>query len=155
MLSVVLTIPEAVRLVKGAGVEPEGALEVSGKVDARATPHYPMLAMHEGQMRDYFIVLRHRGQDCIFLGEDYKCSIYSHRPHVCRLYPFDLQGAEVKKGALCPVPFQKEREMKDVALQLREDLHEHGKIARKWNATHKEAPTIGALFGFFRQEGLL
>jgi len=27
---------------------------------------------------------------CVFLGDDYKCKIYSHRPLACRLYPFVL-----------------------------------------------------------------
>lgn len=131
-LTVVLTIPEAVRLVKATGLPPQDIMDFSDKVDSRKTPHYPLLVKGEGQLREYFIVLKHKGNDCIFLQDDLRCGIYNDRPNVCRLYPFDLDGGEMKKGALCPVEFKREESVGGDAKQLRQDLYDHGVMARKW-----------------------
>jgi len=43
-------------------------------------------------------VLKHQeggSEDCIFLGENNKCKIYSERPYPCWTFPFDVQ---LKKG---------------------------------------------------------
>ena len=155
VLSVVLTVPEAVRLVRASGKEPQEVLEFSSGVNYKHTPHYPILAFENGQLRDYFLVIRHSGEDCIFLGKDYACALYTERPFVCKLYPFDLDGAEMKKRALCPVKFDKDKEMPVVAEALRADLIKHGEIVRKWNVSHKEKPIVGAFFSFLKGEGLL
>ena len=155
VLSVVLTVPEAVRLVRASGKQPQEILEFTSGVNYRHTPHYPVLAQESGQLRDYFLVIRHSGEDCIFLGRDLACVLYSNRPFVCQLYPFDLDGAEMKKKALCPVKFARENDMPAVAERLRADLLKHGEIVRKWNVQHKEKPAVEAFFAFLEGEGLL
>jgi Fe-S-cluster containining protein len=154
-LSVVLTVPEAIRLVRASGRAPQEILEWSGGVNYRHTPHYPVLALENNQLHDYFLVIRHSGEDCIFLGKDLACALYSDRPFVCKLYPFDLDGAEMKKRALCPVKFAKDKEMPRVAEALRADLLRHGEIVRKWNVSHREKPTVEGFFAFLKSEGLL
>jgi Fe-S-cluster containining protein len=155
VLSVVLTVPEAIRLVRASGKAPHEILEFTSGVNYKHTPHYPVLALENGQLHDYFIVIRHSGEDCIFLGRDLACALYKDRPFVCQLYPFDLDGAEMKKKALCPVKFAKEKEMPRVAEALRADLLRHGEIVRKWNVSHKEKPTLEAFFAFLKDEGHL
>ncbi|MCX6771661.1 MAG: YkgJ family cysteine cluster protein [Candidatus Micrarchaeota archaeon] len=155
VLSVVLTVPEAMRLVRASGKKPQEILEFSSGVNYRHTPHYPVLALEGNQLRDYFLVMRHSGEDCVFLGKDCACALYKDRPFVCQLYPFDLDGAEMKKRALCPVKFAKEAEMPKVAEALRADLIRHGEIVRKWNVLHKEKPQLEAFFGFLENEGRL
>ncbi len=155
MLSVVLTVPEAVRLVCASGKQPQDILEFTSGVNYKHTPHYPVLAFESGQLHDYFLVIRHSGEDCIFLGRDLACALYSQRPFVCQLYPFDLDGAEMKKNALCPVKFAKEKEMPRVAEALRADLIKHGEIVRKWNVSRKEKPTVENFFAFLKSEGHL
>lgn len=155
VLSVVLTVPEAVRLVRASGKAPQEILEFTSGVDYRRTPHYPVLAFENGQLRDYFLVIRHSGEDCIFLGRDLACALYNDRPSVCRLYPFDLDGAEMKKRALCPVKFAKGEGMPRIASALRADLIKHGEIVRKWNVLHKEKPTLEMFFAFLKEEGHL
>ena len=155
VLSVVLTVPEAVRLVRASGKAPQDILEFTSGVNYKHTPHYPVLAFENGQLHDYFLVIRHSGEDCIFLGRDLACALYSQRPFVCQLYPFDLDGAEMKKKALCPVKFAKEKEMPKVAENLRADLLRHGEIVRKWNVRHKEKPTVEGFFDFLESEGHL
>ncbi|MCX6769614.1 MAG: YkgJ family cysteine cluster protein [Candidatus Micrarchaeota archaeon] len=154
VLSVVLTVPEAMRLVRASGRKAEEILEFSSGVNYRHTPHYPVLAFEEGQLRDYFLVIRHSGEDCIFLGKDCACALYSERPFVCQLYPFDLDGAGMKKGALCPVKFGREKDAPKIAEALRADLLRHGEIVRKWNVTHKEKPTVENFFAFLEEEKL-
>jgi len=155
VLSVVLTVPEAIRLVAASGKAPHEILEFTSGVNYRHTPHYPVLALEGGQLHDYFLVIRHSGEDCIFLGRDLACALYTDRPFVCRLYPFDLDGAEMKKKALCPVKFAREKDMPKVAESLRADLIRHGEIVRKWNVSHKEKPTVGAFFAYLEGEGRL
>ena len=132
-LAVVLTIPEAKRMVQELRLPPEDFLEFSNQINSKETPHYPLLVQREGKVEEYFIVLRRRRKvDCIFLQDDLACGIYPNRPHVCRLYPFELEGKKVKEHALCPVKFEKEEGTEKVAQNLRQDLVEHGKIARAW-----------------------
>ncbi|VVB99648.1 Putative zinc- or iron-chelating domain protein [uncultured archaeon] len=136
-LAVVLTIPEAKRMVAEIGLAPDEFLEFSNNINSRETPHYPLLVRHGSEVLEYFIILKRRRKvECAFLEEDLRCSVYEHRPHVCRLYPFDLEGKNVKKGALCPVKFVREAGTEEIARQLGKDLIEHGKIARKWAVKH-------------------
>jgi Fe-S-cluster containining protein len=150
-LAVVLTIPEAKRMVGGTGLEPSVFLEFSESIDSKQTPHYPLLVQSGGKVHEYFIILKRRQKkDCIFLEDDLRCSVYSERPAVCRLYPFELDGKSVKKGALCPVNFAKEGGTEETAKQLKLDLHEHGKMARKWAAAFgKDAPDMKRFAEYF------
>jgi len=130
---VVLTIPEALRLLEATGVRAEEVLEFRRDIDSRATPHYPLLVRTREGVEEWFIIIRRQGRDCIFLNGDLSCSIYNARPFVCRLYPLELDGKSVKKGALCPVKFAREANMEEDAARLKEDLLSHEVIARKWS----------------------
>ncbi|MEM4554906.1 MAG: YkgJ family cysteine cluster protein [Candidatus Anstonellaceae archaeon] len=151
-LAVVLTIPEAKRMAKSLGLEPEDFLEFSCNINSKETPHYPLLVKHGGKIYEYFLILKRRNKkECIFLQQDMSCKIYQHRPAVCRLYPFELDGKAVKKGALCPVKFQPTQEISEAAAQLQEDLLEHGKLARRWTVKFgKEAPDIKRFDQYFQ-----
>lgn len=150
-LAVVLTIPEAKRMVKETCLEPEDFLEFNTNIDSKLTPHYPLLVQRAGKIEEFFIILKRRQKrDCIFLQDDLRCGVYNERPAVCRLYPFELDGGDVKKGALCPVKFVREEGTDAVAAQLKKDLLEHGKIARAWSVKYgKEAPRIGRFAEYF------
>jgi len=150
-LAVVLTIPEAKRMVKELGLPPEDFLEFSQNIEGKQTPHYPLLVQSEGKVYEYFIILKRRQKrDCIFLQDDLKCGVYANRPHVCRLYPFELDGQKMKKGALCPVAFEKEEGTEGIAEKLKQDLLLHGKIAREWSIKHgKEAPDMAKFGEYF------
>ncbi|MCX8194776.1 MAG: YkgJ family cysteine cluster protein [Candidatus Micrarchaeota archaeon] len=150
-LAVVLTLPEAKRLAQATGLAPEKIFEFTTSVDSRGTPHYPFLVRHSQGVAEYFLILkRRRKKECIFLEKDHRCSIYPHRPHVCRLYPFELDGKKVKKNALCPVKFPKDAEIEEAARQLQADLVEHGKMARRWHAKFgKNAPDIERFSEYF------
>ena len=138
-LAVVLTIPEAKCMVKETGLEPADFLEFSSNINSKETPHYPLLARQGARAEEYFIILKRRRKvECIFLEEDLRCSVYAERPAVCRLYPYELDGKNVKKGALCPLKFVREEGTEKIAEQLRKDLIEHGKIARKWAIKYGE-----------------
>ncbi len=152
-LAVVLTIPEAKRMVSELGLPPEDFLEFSSNINSKETPHYPLLVRRgdRGEVEEWFMLLKRRRKvDCIFLGEDLACTIYENRPHVCRLYPFELDGGEQKIGCLCPVKFEKEEGTGKVAQSLKEDLIEHGKIARAWAIKFgKEAPDMKRFAEYF------
>ncbi|MEM4634099.1 MAG: YkgJ family cysteine cluster protein [Candidatus Anstonellaceae archaeon] len=150
-LAVVLTVPEAKRMVQGTGLAPEEFLEFSSSINSKETPHYPFLVKSGNKVFEYFLILKRRNKkECIFLEKDMRCKVYPHRPAVCKLYPFELDGKAVKKGALCPVRFQKEEWTEKVAAQLKEDLVEHGRIARRWAAEFgKNAPNILRFWEYF------
>lgn len=50
----------------------------------------------EGIVRNYragsglFLLEQKRGRDCIFLGEDRRCTVYERRPGVCRSFPTEM-----------------------------------------------------------------
>jgi len=150
-LAVVLTIPEAKRLVAATGLPPTQMLEFSSNVDSKQTPHYPLLVKRGGVVEEYFILLkRHRKAECVFLSDDMSCAIYGDRPYVCRLYPFELDGKKVKKGALCPVKFAREANLEADAKALQQDLLQHGKLARQWHSKYgKEAPDMRKFKEYF------
>ena len=151
-LAVVLTIPEAKRMAEETGLEPHEFLEFSDRIDSKETPHYPLIVKHPLGVGEYFILLkRHHRTECVFLGEDLACSAYAHRPHVCRLYPFELEGADVKEKALCPVKFVREEGTGKTAAQLMSDLIEHGKLARLWHQKFgdKGAPDMKRFAEYF------
>ncbi len=150
-LAVVLTIPEAKRMVSELNLAPEDFLEFSSNINSKETPHYPLFVSRNGSVEEWFILLqRRRKVDCVFLGEDLACTIYSNRPHVCRLYPFELDGGEQKTGCLCPVKFEKEEGTEKEAQSRRQDLVEHGKIARAWAVKFgREAPDMKRFGEYF------
>ncbi|HQT44701.1 MAG TPA: YkgJ family cysteine cluster protein [Candidatus Micrarchaeota archaeon] len=133
-LSVVLTIPEAQRLIASIGGNPSDYIEITSEVNSKETPHYPILVRGMGGVKEYYLILKKAGnsRDCFFLGAGGRCKIYNGRPHICRLYPFKMDGREMKKNALCPSKFEWEAYVGEVAKQLEADLREHGRIARKW-----------------------
>ena len=149
-----LTIPEAKRMVKELGLPPEDFLEFSTNIDSKLTPHYPLLVQHAGKVHEYFIILKRRQKrDCVFLQNDLKCGVYENRPAVCRLYPFELDGKDVKKGALCPVRFAREGQMEKDADALVKDLVSHEVAARKWCKGHGEKgerPDIKKFIEYFK-----
>ncbi|MFA6908235.1 MAG: YkgJ family cysteine cluster protein [Candidatus Micrarchaeia archaeon] len=154
-LAVVLTIPEALRLVDNAAMRPEEILEFSRNIDSRRTPHYPLLVKHEKGVDEWFIIIRRLGRNCIFLHDDYSCAIYHSRPFVCRLYPFELDGRTIKKGALCPISFVREENMEPDAVKLKRDLLEHEVIARKWcveRGKRGEKPDMARFKDYFSRE---
>ncbi|MFA5929365.1 MAG: YkgJ family cysteine cluster protein [Candidatus Micrarchaeia archaeon] len=151
-LAVVLTIPEAMRLVDNTAMRPDEILEFSRNIDSRKTPHYPLLVKHEKGVEEWFIIIRRLGRDCIFLNDDYSCGIYHSRPFVCRLYPYELDGRTTKKGALCPINFVREENMESDAVKLKMDLLKHEVMARKWcveRGKHGEKPDIRKFLEYF------
>jgi len=148
-LAVVLTIPEALRLLSAIGARPEEILEFNDNINARETPHYPLLAKKGGRVIDYFIIIKRDGSDCIFLNKDRTCKIYSHRAYVCKLYPYMLDGKTIKKKILCPVKFEPEGYVEDTAKHVAEDLFTHGVLAREWSATHSEVPVMSRFLEYF------
>ncbi|HEY1532553.1 MAG TPA: YkgJ family cysteine cluster protein [Polyangiaceae bacterium] len=45
------------------------------------------------------MVLKHEGGGCRYLGSDDRCTIYSHRPLGCRIFPFDPSFHDTGKDA--------------------------------------------------------
>ncbi len=153
-LAVVLTIPEALRLIHATGMRAEEILEFRKDVNSRETPHYPLLVHTHKGVEEWFIIIRRQARDCIFLNPDLACSLYSDRPFVCRLYPFELDGKTLKKGALCPVKFVREPNIEWDALHLKRDLLSHEVMARKWSherGSKGEEPDMKEFPEYFRE----
>ncbi|MDD3912199.1 MAG: YkgJ family cysteine cluster protein [Methanocorpusculum sp.] len=66
--------------------------QATGLTRDQITEPYPEWIRDGGAVFTFGRVLR-RGEDgnCMFLAEN-KCTVYEHRPHICRTYPFMLDG---------------------------------------------------------------
>lgn len=76
--------------------EIEQLIKVSGLPFEKIVEPYPVwLNFPDGRRYTFGWILR-RGKDgnCIFL-KDVRCQVYENRPHLCRTYPFMLDGDEL------------------------------------------------------------
>jgi len=83
------------------------------------------------------LFMKKKNNRCVFLGDDYKCTIHKHRPGLCRMYPFwyeeedgdfkivrmndpDDDDCPAMKGEkrLCPGVFAKMVETKESLIEL-------------------------------------
>jgi Fe-S-cluster containining protein len=60
-----------------------------GKITGKPAKEFCTLAKSAGP---YKFRMRKRKGRCVFLGEDRMCAIYSHRPLICRFFPFELKA---------------------------------------------------------------
>ena len=131
-LTVILTVPEALTLLKKTKLRPEQILEFSCQIDPNSVPHYPILVKQKNELKQYFIIIK-RAKKCIFLDENNKCKIYENRPNVCRIYPFELDGKTLRERYLCAMAFKKTGEIENSAQELQSFLKLHGIVIREWN----------------------
>lgn len=70
-------------------------VSATGRPASGIAEPYPEWLQQDGGTFTFGWVLR-RGKDgnCIFL-EDNRCRVYESRPHICRTYPFMLDGEEL------------------------------------------------------------
>jgi len=134
-LAVILTIPEALELIRSTKLPPQEVIEFTNRLDPDKVPHYPLLVMQKNRIEQYFIIIK-REKKCIFLDENNRCKIYKNRPYVCRIYPFELDGIKLKEKHLCPVKFERTKEIELAAKILKDLLKLHGIVAREWNKQH-------------------
>lgn len=100
-LPVEVNVPDLIRL--GLTTEEEAAVSLK-KLAARL--------LKEGWIQGYiakvqlFVLEQKFGRDCVFLGPDRLCTVYSKRPEVCRQFPRigprpgycpSIQKSEIKK----------------------------------------------------------
>ncbi|MBT8506998.1 hypothetical protein AZH53_00960 [Methanomicrobiaceae archaeon CYW5] len=64
--------------------------------DAVAEPYPEFIDDPSGAKYSLAWCLKRTERGCIFFGEDRRCTIYAHRPSLCRTYPFMLMD-----GRLC------------------------------------------------------
>ena len=69
--------------------------KASGLCQDQITEPYPEWIQEDGTTLTFGRVLR-RGEDgnCMFLKNN-RCAVYANRPHICRTYPFMLDGEEL------------------------------------------------------------
>jgi Fe-S-cluster containining protein len=88
---------DVIRIVRGTGLRPHQFLEFLTPVDITGvSPSDPTWLKCNGQR--YIMALQRTPEEgCHFLDRTTRmCSIYEHRPILCRLYPFKLQ--ETRSG---------------------------------------------------------
>jgi len=75
--------------------------EATGLTPDQITEPYPEW-IHDGGATFTFGRVLRRGEDgnCMFL-ENNRCTVYPHRPHICRTYPFMLDGKELLVFECC------------------------------------------------------
>lgn len=79
---------DVIRMVKGTGQEPLEFLEFITPEDIEGVNKSDPTWLKVGKEK-YMMALKRHGQRCHFLDKKTRyCSIYEHRPLLCRLYPF-------------------------------------------------------------------
>ncbi|RBQ23550.1 MAG: hypothetical protein ALMCE001_17140 [Methanocorpusculum sp. MCE] len=75
--------------------------EATGLTPDQIAEPYPEWIHDQGAIFTFGRVLR-RGEDgnCMFLKNN-RCTVYEHRPHICRTYPFMLNGKELLVFECC------------------------------------------------------
>ena len=92
------------------------------------------------------MVLRWRRGRCIFLDDADRCTVYAHRPLVCRLHPFDVTLAGVDTGGVekltmsrvteCPHEWDGHETKRHLGLlerMLWRDNHRYVEKIERWN----------------------
>jgi Fe-S-cluster containining protein len=100
------------------------------------------------------MVLRHARGGCLYLGEDNRCTVYSHRPLGCRIFPFDptfsksgrLIRLQLIQATDCPYETDGHNSIKDLEkLNQRYDsamTRYHARIA-DWNDRQRRRKRLG------------
>ena len=97
---------------------------------------YPEFISEKGACYTFAWCLRRRDGDCIFL-KDGRCSIYAHRPWICRTYPFMLDGDELLVSACRGL---------DTPMSEEESLCEAETLLQRKNAEEIEEEAIRARY---------
>lgn len=96
------------------------------------------------------LFLKTEGQGCIFLDENCECTIYSYKPLVCRLLPFEIAGVvqadepilHLKPVDECPGYGAGPALDEDFMWQVERDatlyLHENQKLCREFRNSRKD-----------------
>jgi Fe-S-cluster containining protein len=81
-LPVEVTVPDLIRLELMTPDEAEGSLKrVARRLEQSG--HVVSYRVRTG----LFILQQRQGGECVFLGEDRRCTVYEKRPEVCRQFP--------------------------------------------------------------------
>jgi len=161
--SVCLTAHDLQRLFKKTGRLDWAAAAKAESV--KNPPFHSFFLFEKGIFKEYFLCLaRDASEACVFLGEKNKCVVYSSRPTVCRMYPFELDSTgslKYKKNHRCPVLWklggqEVERFLAD-ARQRQRELDDYGVWCREWNALHARKKGLKSflkfLLGKAKEEG--
>jgi len=101
---------DVIRIVKGTGKHPKKFLEFLEDDEITGVQKNDPTWLKIGKKK-YMMALRRNSKGCHFLDKKTRyCSIYEHRPLLCRLYPFKLQesgsgkfkGFTLHKDVGCP-----------------------------------------------------
>ncbi len=104
--------------------------------DETAEPYPEFIDGGDGARYTFAWCIRRRGNTCIFLV-DGRCTIYAHRPWICRTYPFMLDGDALLvsecRGLGAPIPEEEARDMaRALAERSRAEAVEEAGIRRRF-----------------------
>jgi Fe-S-cluster containining protein len=100
------------------------------------------------------MILKHQRGQCVYLGADDRCTIYSARPLGCRIYPFDpswkkdgsLRRLTIVRATECPHEMDGHNdvgEMHDLDDRYQRAHHDFNDKVAKWNAEQKKRKRAG------------
>lgn len=101
---------DVIRIIKGTGQTPDEFLEFITPEDIEGVGKNDPTWLHVNGKK-FMMALKRHGKRCHFLDKKTRyCSIYEHRPLLCRLYPFRVQesrdgefrGFTLHTGIGCP-----------------------------------------------------
>ncbi|MCM8830694.1 MAG: YkgJ family cysteine cluster protein [Candidatus Omnitrophica bacterium] len=101
--------------------------------------------LKDNRLEEKILVLKRIKNSCIFFSDEGICKIWAHHPISCKCYPFydfDKKTKKLKyvKNFICPRKWREEEKKSfdfiGAIEKLREEILEHNKLIREWNALH-------------------
>lgn len=100
------------------------------------------------------IILKHRGDSCVFLNEKQECTIEKSKPYVCLAYPFSLKDGALfmRPEALCPLENKARADTHKMSVDVLKDAQwewdRYQEIVDDWNRSARgdEKPSEFIIF---------
>jgi len=128
--AVCVTPFDIIRISEATGKKPEEFVDLVDDVEGSRERKEPTVSING---ENSLLVLKVKKDDvCIFYNG--KCSIYEHRPFLCRTYPFKFNGKLIStKSRVCPKKwFPEGEEYIKNCKKYDEYIKKYQKIAKKW-----------------------
>ena len=147
------------RLVSGTGMAVRDVVRFASRDEVVFDQRHPYWIRFGDKKR--VMVLRRRGRSCGFLDAEDRCTVYEHRPLVCREHPFEtslsttggLWGFRLARVPNCDHAWDGEVSKQDVLTIARAHDGESDAYAQRVRAWNRERPGAGRPADFLRYIG--
>lgn len=139
------------------GGRARGICRLVDSTDIELSDHSTVFILEQGELREKSLVLRRVDGICGFFREG-RCSIWSKHPYACKTYPFVEREDKIgyAKTFVCPREWRKddysEKRVLEEIERMSEEIAEHNKIVRFWNANFSKNKDEDQFFDYLISE---